>query len=243
MGRCTQIPASPQNIVNLGVGLLDLIYPKQCVNCGVSGAYICAQCGDSLQPARQKCPGCSYYSFSGKTHSGCAHKTSFMQHYSLYKYEGAVRKALWALKYRFASDLAKEIGALIAGNVGPKNLVAEGNFVLVPIPLHIRRERWRGFNQAELLGEGVAKVLKAEFAPGALLRLKHTKSQVGLGRDERLRNISGKYAVNKGKSGYLAGKNAILFDDVWTTGATMNEAGRVLKRTKVRSLTALSVAS
>jgi ComF family protein len=117
------------------------------------------------------------------------------------------------------------------------------NVVLVPIPLHPRRLRWRGFNQAELLGELIAKNLGIKFIPDLLIRVKNTEPQVKLDKDQRQINIRHAFILNKNSQfDNLKICNFVLFDDVWTTGATLKEAGKVLKRNGTKKVWGLTIA-
>jgi ComF family protein len=109
--------------------------------------------------------------------------------------------------------------------------------LVIPVPLHRSRERRRGFNQAELL----AKRLRRPMSTRLLRRRKNTASQTGLTRNERKRNLSGAFEVLGNVSG-----SVILVDDVYTTGSTMNEIAKTLKRAgaeRVEVLTAARVAN
>ena len=213
--------------------LLDLLFPKNCLECKKPGKYICDECLAKIEKARLVCSVCRRASFQGKTHSYCRNKLSLDKMHSFYRYEGVIRKAVLALKYRFVSDIATELA---------ENCKLEiENSVLVPVPLHKARERWRGFNQAEILGKLVAKKNGWEYINNALLRLENTTPQVKLGRKERMQNIRGKFAVNKD---FIPEKDktCVIFDDVWTTGSTIAEACRVLKKAGVKEVWGMSVA-
>lgn len=152
-------------------------------------------------------------------------------------YEGVTRKAILALKYRFIYSVAEEIVNSLNFFDTPFN----NHTVVLPIPLHIRRERWRGFNQAEILGKFIAKKYNWEFKNDVLMRLENTIPQVKLGRAERVRNIRGKFAVN---TGFIPDSNKIyvIFDDVWTTGSTISEACKELKKAGAKTVWGMSAA-
>ncbi|MBI3443125.1 ComF family protein [Candidatus Woesebacteria bacterium] len=143
---------------------------------------------------------------------------------SVWNYDGVIRKAIIALKYKFASDVAKELADQVNLILKTKNLK---NVVLVPIPLHESRKRWRGFNQSEEIGKLIAVSMDWEFAPNLLKRVFSTKPQVGLKEKERVENVKDVFVLN---SSYIIHPTSyIIFDDVWTTGSTLQEAAKVLK--------------
>lgn len=225
------------------MGCLDLLFPKYCLECKKAGKYICTECLARVGVAALTCPVCKKYSFRGKTHSFCIDKYALNGVHSFYNYEGVIRKAILALKYRFISSVAEEVvGAL------PTGLDFE-NPLLVPAPLHSTREKWRGFNQAALLGKMLADKNKWGFSESLLVRLQNTTPQVKLGKTERLQNIRGKFAVNERGLRVLLKVNPngsqptiIVFDDVWTTGATIGEACKALKQAGVKEVWGMSVA-
>ncbi|MDP2670949.1 MAG: phosphoribosyltransferase family protein [bacterium] len=120
----------------------------------------------------------------------------------------------------------------------PANLKA---FELFPLPLNRKRENWRGFNQAELLGNLVAKRFGLVVSRLLLERKLFEKSQVKLTLEQRKKNLQGAFLVVDPKK--VAGKKILLFDDVWTTGATLTEAGRTLKKAGAEQVWALCLAS
>jgi len=218
--------------------ILDLIFPKSCVNCGAGGGYICDKCTAQFDPAANKCLGCGLYSVRGTTHTSCTRLSSLAGHRSLWKYSGAVRKAIHALKYRFASDLAGEIARLATLELKNGNVKYA---TLLPIPLHRKRQNWRGFNHAAEVGRLIAVELGWDYRDDVLVRIEAGRPQVGLKKEERLRNIRGKYAVNSSdleKNGLI-----IIFDDVYTTGATIKEAAKALNRAGFKKVWGLTLAS
>ncbi len=206
------------------MGLLDLIFPKKCLECGKSGSYLCVNC---LQKVSQ-------IGASGK-------------HFAAFKYEGVVRKAIIALKYKFVFDIAEELASLFAERIKNSKLTIN-NTVLIPVPLHKRRENWRGFNQSEILGRLVAQKLGWGFAPKVVIRLENTIPQAHLGRQERLRNLRGKFAVNESALrsilSEVEGLNPtfVIFDDVWTTGSTIKEIESVLTKNGIKDVWGMTVA-
>ena len=147
---------------------------------------------------------------------------------SLGRYDGVLGRAIRELKFHGVADLASELGAALAEGVGPGE-------VLVPVPLHPRRERARGYNQAALLARAAAR-RHAKVAP-RLIRVRATPTQVGLGARERRRNVAGAFAIAGAPP-----PTAILVDDVMTTGATLLECARTLRNAGTRTVAALVVA-
>jgi ComF family protein len=123
------------------------------------------------------------------------------------------------------------------------SLIIRNSFMLIPVPLHPRRKRQRGFNQAEILGEMIADKFKWQCRADILKRTKHTKPQVELTGEERQKNIKGAFEINQEISSELRlAPQVILFDDVWTTGSTLKECGRVLKKSGARQVWGITLA-
>lgn len=225
------------------MGLLDLLFPKNCLECKRAGKYICSECLSKVVKAKLMCPICKRWSIDGKTHSFCSKKFSLDGHYSFYKYEGIIRKAILALKYRFASSLAEEIVNIL--NISGLKIA---NAIIVPVPLHKKRENWRGFNQSAVLGKMLAEKNNWEYKDNLVLRLENTMPQAKLSKEERLRNISGKFAVNEDALNVILSvaegsrQTFVIFDDVWTTGATIGEIAKELKKAGAKEVWGMSVA-
>lgn len=111
--------------------------------------------------------------------------------------------------------------------------------LVVPIPLHVKRKKWRGFNQAEIIAEDLAQKFKVRLG-NQLVRNRETKTQVGLSKDERKKNINGAFSLISTVG--IKSKNILLVDDVYTTGATMSEACKVLKKAGANEVWALCAA-
>jgi len=217
--------------------LLDFLFPCRCLGCSQWGKYFCQECIRKIELVKKQiCPVCQKPAIGGKTHPRCQTKYSLDGLTSIFAYEGIVKKAIGKLKYKFITDLVEEMIGLT-----PKHIAYFKSFTLVPVPLHPRRQRWRGFNQAELLGKILARKLGLNIQTDALIRHKHTKPQVDLKGKERKKNIRNAFKItSKAKIKNL--KKVILFDDVWTTGSTLRECGQVLKRVGVKEVWGLTLA-
>lgn len=206
------------------MNILDFIFPKYCLECRKSGEYICDECFKKVTPC-----------LAGRQAARCD-----LFNYSVFKYEGVIRKAIISLKYKFAYDLSQELVERILERIRNDDLRFK-DVALVSIPLHKQRENWRGFNQAKIIGEKLAKAMNWKYIPDLLIRTKRTTPQVGLRGSARRSNLSGVFAVNPDY--ILSTKSSILiFDDVFTTGSTVNEARKVLKETGFTNIKSLTIA-
>jgi ComF family protein len=112
--------------------------------------------------------------------------------------------------------------------------------VIVPVPLHVKRLRSRGFNQAVLLGELLAREWRLPLARRAMRRIRWTEPQINLSADERLHNVKGAFTVSDYAA--VARKHVLLLDDILTTGSTAEECARVLKRAGAVEVTVITIA-
>lgn len=228
------------------MSLLDLFYPKRCVGCGRLGRYICVFCQKLVIPIASNeciCPMCNRKAIAGVTHPGCHSRYSLDGLTSFFYYHDVVRKAIKTIKYRFVSDLASEFVHLVPfAAYEVRSAMGDPQSFLVPMPLHDSRLRFRGFNQAEKLGEYVAARLNISLKTGILRRARETGSQVEMkSSEDRLKNMKHVFSVQNSAS-FSIHDSILLFDDVFTTGATMREAANVLKRAGARFVWGVTMA-
>lgn len=150
---------------------------------------------------------------------------------------GPVQDVLHAIKYRGAAELAITLSTLLLKAWEKYTFESD---LLIPVPLHPRRERWRGYNQAALLALALAARLQRPVAPRALQRVRYTPSQTRLNREERRKNVAEAFALMPGLD--VSGLRITLIDDVATTGATLDACARVLVAHGAIDVTALTVA-
>ena len=197
----------------------DLLYPPRCVACGRFGAFLCAPCLASMQPATGlgRCPMCSARWEGEYNCPRCVHWDALDGGIAAFEMDGAARRAVHALKYRWVRSLAPLMAEAMRGLGQGRPIDAA-----FAVPLHRSRVRTRGFNQAELL----LNELGWPRVDGTLRRSRNTRTQVGLHLRDRRSNVSGAFTY---AGPPLDGAHLVLLDDVITTGATANELARVLK--------------
>lgn len=229
------------------MSLLDLLFPKFCVQCRKFGSYICPDCFARIAFLEGGfCTGCQKAAIGGLTHPGCKTTLALEGVFSSLAYTGIVKKLVYQFKYKphltnlqiILTDLLYE--GLIQKEVFYKLLREET--ILVPIPLFGRKKNKRGYNQAELLAKGLGQKLGSEVLD-ILQRIKNTKTQVGLSQLERKENIKDAFAVKKSYQKQLKQyQQVFLVDDVVTSGATLKEAAKLLKRAGVSKVWGITLA-
>ncbi|MCK4588461.1 ComF family protein [Candidatus Woesebacteria bacterium] len=196
---------------------------------------------EKSQRAAEICPECKIHSFRGKTHKLCKKPHGLDGAFSVWQYKRVIRKAILGLKYRFVPEIAKELAKAFVSEIKKRPLQLNKP-ILVPVPLHPRRKRWRGFNQSEEIGKILAQNMKWEFRSDLLIRKKSTQPQTELKRSQRKHNVKGVFVLNPKYQSLITSHRAlVIFDDVWTTGSTIKEAARVLKRKGAKSVWGLTI--
>jgi competence protein ComFC len=240
--------------------ILDILFPITCFGCEKEGKYICAECRTKLTPTHQICIGCKKLSLAGLTHPKCQSPQTPDQLLSFFDYKDSVVSSLIIKgKYYFIQDIFSEFGEIIAEKINKDypELLSADSYKLLAIPLHKSRLRWRGFNQSETFAKTLADKLNLPIA-NFLIRSKPTKTQKDLKREQRIKNIESAFTISppsiggvdpfggrggiKNKSYILNHQSYILLDDVTTTGSTLLEATKVLKRNGAKKVICLTIA-
>lgn len=216
--------------------ILDTIFPVNCLSCGKNGQNFCRGCLSYSPPAERE---------------------SAKWIFPLFDYRHPpIKKAIWLLKYKGKKSVADVFAEVMYGHILEElaDLKVMENFkeaILIPIPIERNRKKERGFNQAELICEKLAKLDLPAQADGnrnfelrndILIKIKDTGHQARIeNRSVRLKNIVDSFALKDEKIN-LKGQNIILVDDVTTTGATLSEAKKVLKTAGARKVIAFTIA-
>jgi ComF family protein len=238
--------------MNLFHRFLDIIYPPRCPVCGVflgssPGPGSMAFCDTCLAGLTEiispLCSLCGRPLSSGEADrvcETCLRKRPFYDRARApFLYEGPLMEAIHQFKYSGKTSLAGTLGPLLA-SFAKKWLHSLENPLVMPVPLHPRRLRERGFNQGLLLARPVAAAMGAELDYLSLRRTKDTLPQTGLKSDERRRNVRKAFEITD--KGAAKSRTVILVDDVATTGNTLNECARALKRAGAKEVYGLVLA-
>jgi ComF family protein len=159
-----------------------------------------------------------------------------------------LRRLIHLLKYDRIEPIARGLAARLTPQIASLIKAAGGEFLVIPVPLHAAKRRERGFNQAELLARRVIKAvrklepaLRMTLATGLLHRTRATQSQTVLTTVQRRRNLRGAFSVS-GKESILSGKNVLLIDDIYTTGATARACSKALEKAGAENIFVATVA-
>ncbi len=206
-------------LINLG---FDLLYPPRCAGCGRVDVRWCAQCQQELEEVAvdllktNRLPPLLSAAATGL-------------------HEGKLQQAVHALKYSGATELMVPLGNRLLTALTSLKWSVD---LIVPVPLHASRQRERGYNQSQQLGDIMAQVSGIPSDPLALLRWRDTPPQVGLNREQRQANMQGAFRANTSLSG-----SVLLIDDVFTTGATLQACALAAHDAGASAIYALTVSA
>lgn len=232
------------------MSFFNFLFPRYCLGCGREDNYFCPNCQKRIKPLNSWiCPICEKPAIDGLTHPRCQNRYSMDGLISLFPYAGLIKTAIGKLKYHFMTDLVEDLSALMMRIVEANKdqvkllnyLKKDDKSILLPVPLYWQRENWRGFNQAELLGEKLAKHFGWQIRTDILIRQKRTQPQMSLKANKRQENIHGVFKVNQNNQASILNSKLILFDDVWTTGLTLKEAAKTLKKAGFKKVFGLTI--
>jgi ComF family protein len=235
--------------------LLNIIFPIQCINCSKSNEILCTKCLEIIKPLDlQVCPYCEKsVTLNGEVCNTCVERfnPSIDRLIVVADYqEKLLSKAIHLFKYKFIQSLSKPLGILMINN-SQKLTIPTPDFIL-PIPLHPKRLRWRGFNQSELLADTLATNLlpgmEIPVIDNFILRQRHTVPQKKVKKyKDRYQNLDNVFTLNAKfnwldynlANKNLTNKNILLVDDVTTTGATIFKFAKELKNLNPKSISAI----
>lgn len=202
--------------------ILNFLFPQKCFSCGEKNEVLCRECLAKIDmPSLPK---------EGNLYSSADYGDEI------------VKKAIWMLKYRKVKQLAEPLAELMHQRLPRVALGAKDYpWQIIPIPLSKKRLEERGYNQAELIANHLSQKISAPVISDTLVKTKDTSAQVAVkNRSERLKNLDGAFSIKNPEK--IFGKNIILIDDVSTTGATIREAQKILKKSGAKKIICLVVA-
>lgn len=203
--------------------VLDIVFPKYCVTCGDEGEYLCQSCFGKAAS--------SYYLFDKDIIAAGSYRNYYL------------KETIHYFKYRFIKELVVPLSKLVIRTLEQKfsgDYLKNRNIIIVPVPLHRKKFKQRGFNQAELIAKFVGNYFNLAVKP-ALQKTRLTKPQMSMKeKSERLKNLANVFVCSD--KDLVAGKEIFLVDDVATTGATLNECARALKQAGAKKIWKIVVA-
>ena len=207
--------------------LLDLIYPPTCGICGKGKkTYLCKKCENKLKQI----------AIFGKDEYLDKY---FDKHYYLFKYDDIIRTMLIEYKFNEKPYLYRSILEFL-NKYQKKYVQFEIYDIIIPVPISKKRNKERGYNQSLLIAREIAKNENVKLRNNVISKVKNNTTQSKLNKEERAENVKNVYKITKNKE--IIDKNILLIDDIFTTGATLNECSKMLKQAGTKKVDVLTIA-
>ncbi len=202
--------------------LVGVIAPPDCLSCGVEGSALCQNCSTQfIKPFGERCWRCNRLSPRSRTCDSCRYAGGPGKVWISTIYEEIPQALIRKYKFGHMRAAAQPIAGLMTQSLRE----TMSGYMVVPVPTATSRARQRGFGHSELLAKTIAHQLRLPYQP--LLRRLGQSRQLGSARDERLRQLEGKFALKSTRT--VAGQKILLIDDVLTTGGTLIAATKTLR--------------
>ena len=207
--------------------ILEVVFPSVCGICGkVSKDDLCKKCEIKIEENQIKL----ISQYKNKYFDECIH---------MYKYEGIIREKIIEYKFQDNAYLYKTFSKIILKNKKVCGILKKYD-IIIPVPIHRKRKNKRGYNQTELIANFIGKQLNIKTCNDVLFKSKNIISQSELNKIDRRNNVKGAFIIkNEGK---VNNKKILLFDDVYTTGNTVNECSKILKEARASRVGVLTIA-
>ena len=207
--------------------ILELIYPNVCGICGeICKDSLCKKCENAIKKYK--------IDLISKNK-----KMYFCESMHIFKYDDIIRQKIIEYKFQDEAYLYKTFAKIILKNKKVCGFLEKYD-IMIPVPIHKKRRLKRGYNQAELIAKEICKNLNLELKNNVLIKQKNIVAQSELNKNERMQNIKNAFGIKNANE--IKNKNIILFDDIYTTGSTVNECSRILKKVGVNKIGILTIA-
>ena len=234
---------------NILKGIADVVFPPRCMACGAvlieEGIYFCPDCFARIKFIRSPlCPRCGVpFAETGEQDHICGacllSDPAFSAARALGRYETALMDVIHKFKYGGKTAVGEKLGKLMAEFPYPAFNIMDYSLIM-PVPLHPRKLRQRGFNQSAILAREISRRFSIALDFSSLKRVVFTDSQSSLGKEKRAINVKAAFAVADPEK--ITGQKIILVDDVLTTGSTAKECARALLKHKAEQVAVLTLA-
>ncbi len=228
--------------------ILEIVFPKKCLICSSGSNYLCEDCFSLIEIATHYyCPFCEKPSSFGKTCSSCQRNHYLDGLIFAADYNQAIlQRVIHSFKYPpYLIELKNSLSLLIISHFKLSNNKFFENFsdfIFVPVPSHYSKIKKRGFDHTKELTQTLVKALKAKYCLDLVTKKRKTVPQIQLSKEERQSNLLGAFEINKNINFSVKNKNFLIIDDVFTTGATMDEIAKILKQNGAKKVWGLCVA-
>ena len=196
--------------------IINLIYPQTCSICGKTHINaLCNKCKIKLKKE---------FKFQKEDYKEQTEK-NFVEHYYFFKYQNVIRSQILSLKFHEKPYIYKTIASFLENNKKSFEKLKKYDIILI-VPISNKRKKERGYNQSELLAKEIAKIISVKIEKNKILKIKNTLPQSTLNKIQREENVKGVYKAIQIEK--IRNKKILIFDDIYTTGNTVNECAKVL---------------
>lgn len=208
--------------------VLNLLFPPKCGFCGkINSDYLCKKCEIKLRK------------FKIKKEIQTSKNQEFSKHICAYNYKEEIRSKIIDYKFNDKPELSNTFVKLLLNNKKICGFL-ENYDIIIPVPMHPKKQIQRGYNQTELIAKKIAKELSIVYVKDVLYKQKHTETQSSLDKISRASNVKDAYSLKNMQK--INGKRVVLFDDIYTTGSTAKECSKVLKQAGAKEIVVLTLA-
>lgn len=234
------------NIDKINIDFLkNALFPAKCDFCNnfVDTVGLCAECWSKITWITEpKCKICGL-PFSVDIDQICtqciSNKPYFDKAISVFVYNEFSKQIILRFKHSDATYLYEQLASWMYRSATSEITNAD---IIIPVPIHFLKRLKRKYNQSELLAQEVSQLSGIKYEPRILMKIKKTLPQEGLSGKERRKNIVGSFGIDENFKDLIVDKNIVLIDDVFTTGATVNECSKVLKKFGAKTITVVTLA-
>ena len=218
--------------------ILDVLFPPFCCNCGVLGYELCPDCFNEITLSEQRhiCKICGCLTQEADLCNRCSTKKQYFDQLRSWGiYDGVLRNAIIRIKFNRGFGLIDNFTQTCADFISKWNIKID---TIIPVPLSKARLKSRGYNQAALLTKPISRLLHHSYRPEGLIRIKDTASQVGLNAQKRVQNVRNAFEGNL----ITENKSILVIDDIATTGSTLNECAKALRKAGAKEVFCFTLA-
>ena len=215
------------NVLN---SLADIIFPPRCLSCNkrnASSEVICNECADELVNLQEHiCTFCQRETSNMNICEDCKREYPFDEVICAYMFNPPIQRLIHNFKYNEFKRIGAYLGSKLADILSRCTFIADTDYI-IPVPLHRTKQRYRGFNQSDIIAEALSDRLNIPWFKDVIQRKKFTQTQTQLKKSEREKNVAQAFKIKKNAD--FQNKSVVLVDDVLTTGSTMKSIALLLK--------------
>ncbi len=207
----------------------DTLFPKKCYSCKKEWSFLCEECFLSMQKYTSCCYFCKNYSDNFSTHHECSKEFFLDSIFVLTHYNNKViKKLIKDSKFFWRKDILEDFAFYITKSEEFKNIYVEDS-IIIPVPMYFFRKLKRWYNQSYILAKFISNFMWRKCEDNIIKRIKNTRQQSHLSRQDRLHNLDNSFRINKNYIDNIIWKTVYIVDDVVSTWTTLNEIAKLLK--------------